>query len=192
VIFETPVPPPPPPRALGAQLSTFARVWRNQREQVLYLRTVVNAARAETEIRELARDIVFRQAGLAARQPLAHAIALARWVQTNITYVNELPEVFQTPLATLDTRYGDCDDQAVLLASLLESIGIPAYLVSIGWGAPPAPELEHIYVVADVAGPGETYLVPLDSTLRTDIRQRQRDPLAEVQARGYVPRVFMA
>lgn len=183
---------PPPERAPGAQLASFTRVWPDQRAQVLYLRTVVNAARTEPEIRELARDIVFRQAGLPERQPFAHALALARWVQVNITYVNELPEVFQTPLATLDTRYGDCDDQAVLLASLLESVGIPAYLVSIGWGAPPAPELEHIYVVADVAGPGQMDLVPLDTTFRTSVRKRQRDPLAEVQARGQTARVFVA
>jgi transglutaminase-like putative cysteine protease len=180
---------PPPARP---QLASFARVWTDQRAQVLYLRQQVNAGRAEPEIRELARDIVFRQAGLAERQPFAHALALARWVQTNITYVNELPEVFQTPLATLDTRYGDCDDQAVLLASLLESVGIPAFLFSIGWSEPPAPELEHIYVVADVGGPGQMDLVPLDTTLRTDIRQRQRDPMAEVQARGQQVRLFVA
>lgn len=180
------------PPSASPQLTTYARVWPDQRAQVLYLRTVVDQARAETEIRELARDIVFRQSNLPERAPFAHALALARWVQTHITYVNELPEVFQTPLATLDTRYGDCDDQAVLLASLLESIGIPAYLFSVGWDAPPAPELQHIYVVADVGPPGGLDLVALDTTLRTDVRKYQRDPLAELRARGHEPRLCVA
>lgn len=181
-----------PATALASNLSTYARLWPNQRAQCIYLRSVVNSARAEPEIRERARDIIFRLNGLPAREPYLHAVALARWVQQNITYVQELPEVFQTPLATLDTGYGDCDDMAVLLASLLESVGIPAYLFSIGINPPPAPELEHIYVVADVGGPNELALVPLDPTLRTNVKEQQRDPLAEVRARGIEPRLFVA
>ena len=70
---------------------------------------------------------------------------------------------------TLATRYGDCKDQAVLLVSLLNSVGIEAYPVLIGmepgdrldWFAPPSPiSFDHaIVAVPDEAG-GWRFLDP--------------------------------
>ena len=40
-------------------------------------------------------------------------------------------ETLQTPLVTMEIKQGDCDDQSVLLASLLESIGHPTRFVAI-------------------------------------------------------------
>lgn len=163
-------------------------VWPNQEAQILYLRKIVNLARAQPEIRRLARDIVFRQYGCAPNDPVTHALALARWVQLNIRYVQEIPEVLQTPAVTLAERYGDCDDQATLLAAFLEAVGIPSYLFAIGGWAPPD-RYSHIYTVAELA-PG--VLLPLDTTLSTDVSKQQRDPLAEMRARYGDVDVFVA
>ena len=51
---------------------------------------------------------------------------LIDWIMANITYVN-----FETPLypyETLEDLQGDCDDQAILLISMLRSLGIPSLL----------------------------------------------------------------
>ena len=50
------------------------------------------------------------------------AQALLKWVQHNIYYVNEPSERLQDPIYTLKVGYGDCDDMAILLATLYESI----------------------------------------------------------------------
>ena len=59
--------------------------------------------------------------------------ALHGYVQRNVQYVRDIRgvETIATPLVTIQTSQGDCDDQAVLLASLLESIGHPTRFVAI-------------------------------------------------------------
>lgn len=58
---------------------------------------------------------------------------LQNYVRNSIQYVKDIKgvETIQTPDYTLNIRAGDCDDQAVLLASLLESIGHPTRFVAI-------------------------------------------------------------
>ena len=55
------------------------------------------------------------------------------YVQKHIQYVRDVRgvETLQTPIVTIQIRQGDCDDQAVLLAALLESIGHPTRFVAI-------------------------------------------------------------
>ncbi|MDP6458773.1 MAG: transglutaminase-like domain-containing protein [Candidatus Bathyarchaeota archaeon] len=48
------------------------------------------------------------------------------WVITRITYRNF--EVPRYPDETLESLQGDCDDQAILMISILRSLGIPAFL----------------------------------------------------------------
>ena len=59
--------------------------------------------------------------------------ALHRYVQKRIQYVRDIRgvETIATPLVTIQTGQGDCDDQAVLLAALLESIGHRTRFVAI-------------------------------------------------------------
>ena len=54
-------------------------------------------------------------------------------MQDNVQYVRDVRgvETLATPIKTLETMQGDCDDQAVLLASLLESIGHPTRFVAM-------------------------------------------------------------
>ena len=51
---------------------------------------------------------------------------LVEWINENISYENyERP---QYPIETYSKLEGDCDDQAILLISMLRSLGVPAYL----------------------------------------------------------------
>ena len=56
---------------------------------------------------------------------LEEIVAVWDWVRTEVRYTFDPRgiERFQTADRTLDTRHGDCDDQATLVASLLASIG---------------------------------------------------------------------
>jgi transglutaminase-like putative cysteine protease len=53
-------------------------------------------------------------------------------------------------MMTLEGCIGDCDDQTVLLASLLESVGYPTRFVIEGYTTPG--EFEHVYMQALVFG----------------------------------------
>jgi transglutaminase-like putative cysteine protease len=70
---------------------------------------------------------------------------LQHWVQTNIAYVHDpvTVELVQTPQYTLQQKAGDCDDQSVLLASMLDATGHPARFIAVGLAGQP---LSHVMV----------------------------------------------
>jgi transglutaminase-like putative cysteine protease len=57
---------------------------------------------------------------------LGKVTRLVEWFSANVDYVNHEIPLF--PNQTLAQRQGDCDDQSILLISMLRSLGIPAYL----------------------------------------------------------------
>jgi len=77
---------------------------------------------------------------------------LCEWVRDNINYVCDPygSEYIQIPDETLTNMGGDCDDQAVLLASLLMNVGFRCALVFCEC---------HVYVA--------TYLPKAPDTVRT-------------------------
>lgn len=82
-------------------------------------------------VRELALKIV---RNVPQKQWALEARELLRWVQDNIRYAKDVRgvETLQSPPQTLRIGQGDCDDQSIMLASLLESIGHPTQFVAIG------------------------------------------------------------
>ena len=74
-----------------------------------------------TEIATLAKNITAGQTTV-----LGKLVALVTWFHANINYAtHELPFY---PNQTLTTKQGDCDDQSILLVSMLRSLGVPSYL----------------------------------------------------------------
>ncbi|RZB29446.1 MAG: hypothetical protein AEth_01174 [Candidatus Argoarchaeum ethanivorans] len=68
----------------------------------------------------------------------AIAEAIYAWVRDNIAYVNDpAGEYFQPPVRTMEVGAGDCDDQSILLAAMLGSIGFEPILVILP---------EHVYI----------------------------------------------
>ncbi len=190
----------------GAPVVMRRAQFATQADQVAFLRQLVGAYRSVHTITALARDIVFRQYHCRPKAKLSHAVSIARWVQQNITYVNEGEETFQTPLATLRFGYGDCDCISVLIASLCESIGIPCQLVAVAWADPLplfgrrsvgawlkvfGPEtFRHIFACALVGAGGKTRRVPLDATLDQPV-ERLTNPVLLAAARGVRPRTLV-
>lgn len=103
--------------------------------------------------------------------------ALHAYVRDSIRYQLDPVDVelLQTPDKTIERGAGDCDDQAILLAALLESLGIPSRFVAIGF----APGVfEHVYTEAKI-GSG---WIPLETTERVEAGWNPADNAA-VQAR---------
>jgi tetratricopeptide (TPR) repeat protein/transglutaminase-like putative cysteine protease len=97
-------------------------------------------------------------AKVAAPQPtsLAKARALTYWVRQNIRYLSRGPEGMgytpHPPAQVLGNRFGDCKDQAQLLAVMLREIGLPVWLVTLG-------TLDDGQVVAEVPSPWGTHAI---------------------------------
>jgi hypothetical protein len=82
----------------------------------------------ETETFRWCKDMVTLAKDLtnSDKEVLEKVTKILGWILENITYGNF--EVPQYPDETLDKRRGDCDDQSILLISMLRSLGIPAHL----------------------------------------------------------------
>lgn len=162
--------------------------FESQAAQVWWLRQMVRVYRTNQLIREKAVDIVFNWAKCPAKSKLCQAVAIGRWVQTHVRYVNEPVETFQSPIRTLTWRAGDCDDHAGLVCTLLESIAIASQLCALWW----RDQYRHIYPRALVGqGKGKPpRILHLDTTLKTDVRQLA-NPIAISIKRGDHPRVLV-
>ncbi len=80
---------------------------------------------------------------------------IQKWVVRNIRYLgddinNYTMEYWQFPFETLADRTGDCEDGALLIASLAINAGVPSFRVRVVAGmvqpAPTAPQGGHGYV----------------------------------------------
>ncbi|MCX6654858.1 MAG: transglutaminase domain-containing protein [Candidatus Bathyarchaeota archaeon] len=74
-----------------------------------------------TEIAKIAKDITHKETTV-----LGKLTRLVKWFRANVTYLSH--EIPLYPDKTLTQRQGDCDDQSILLISMLRSLDIPAYL----------------------------------------------------------------
>ena len=94
---------------------------------------------------------------------VCHAKALFFFVRDNIRYISDPPgEYVETPLETLSSGGADCDGTAVLLANLLEAVGIHTRFVFIP---------DHVYIEAKLPEALSKYRgpdnwVPLDATCK--------------------------
>ena len=91
---------------------------------------------------------------------LAQVQRVRDYVRGNISYVKDINgvETIHTPEMTIRNRAGDCDDQAVLVASMLESIGHPTRFVAIK--LTPFGQYQHVYTETRV---GNKWL-PVETT----------------------------
>ena len=106
------------------------------------MRQAALQAHTTMEVRSLAESIVENVAPKNYRGELE---AIQDWVKTNIRYTRDpmYAEALKTPHALLESRQGDCDDQATLVAALALSIGFKPRFVAIGtnfYGA-----FDHVY-----------------------------------------------
>jgi hypothetical protein len=134
----------PTPR-LSGQIVALADGMRGIEQTLGTMRQLVNQCRTNLDIRQTATATIFLTP---EKNQYAEAQALFELVRDGIRYTRDIHgvETISTPMMTLAGRIGDCDDQVVLLASLLESVGYPTRFVVSGYNAPG--QLEHVYLQA--------------------------------------------
>lgn len=73
--------------------------------------------------------------------------AIFDWVKSNVRYTHDPHklELFQKPTRAIELKLGDCDDQAIVIGSMIQSIGYPLRLRIIGVSSK---QPEHIYCMA--------------------------------------------
>lgn len=159
----------------------------SQPEHVVYMRRLIDAYRRSNVVRQLAARIIFDWAGLPAKARRDHALAIGRWVQQHVRYMNEGMETFQTPIRTLRNGFGDCDDHTILICALLEATGIPSKVCAMSWGG----AFRHVFPAAILVNQGARTLeaLPLDSTL--DYPAGTADPLKISKRKGRKVRVLL-
>ena len=114
------------------------RVWRvrswqkwNEEQRVAFMRAFAVEKASDPAI-AVAATRILRAAGIKARDHEGQWRALLRWTQTRIMYVNERDERLASPQFTLAHRMGDCDDMAILLFALGDSLRLPVRFVISG------------------------------------------------------------
>jgi transglutaminase-like putative cysteine protease len=125
----------PRPVQLDAPRTYHLAAWgrMSDAQRVAWLRSVAVQRGRDPRIRELVFNLL---RGVRERDYRAQAATLLRAVQPGgalgIEYRNEPGETLQDPLYTLRVRGGDCDDSALLLATLYEAIRLPWRFVLSG------------------------------------------------------------
>ena len=93
-------------------------------QRLATLRNIVMQYGRDPRIAMLAVKIL-KEKKVKPREYVKQAKVLLAWVQDNIYYVNEPFERLQSPLFTLKSGIGDCDDLTILLCSFFECIRLP-------------------------------------------------------------------
>ena len=91
-------------------------------ETLVWMQRLALMDQDNPQIRDLAEKIV---SGVLQRDYASEYAAVLNWVRMNVRYVRDPVTIEQvkTPKATMETRAGDCDDMAVLIASLVGHLG---------------------------------------------------------------------
>ena len=87
--------------------------------------------RENWQVRRLAERIV---SDIPQKDYLSELRAIHAFVRDNIRYTHDIRDVetLAPPELTIQRGVGDCDDKALLVAALLESIGHPTRFVAVG------------------------------------------------------------
>jgi hypothetical protein len=136
-------------------------------DKMKQLRRMVDEGANDPRVCELAAAIC---APCAARDSYAEAAAILSWVQSNVKYMDEDPEIFRSANYTATHGYGDCDDGVILAGALCKSIGIGTVVTVLSkraglftW------EPFHVYLCAALPKRNPTELVPMETTMKVPL-----------------------
>lgn len=125
---------------------------RNYREQCTLLWSIVKKYTGNPELINLA-SLIIKDKDVPENDSVALIKAIQEYVQKTIKFFREYPERWQSPLRTLEWKIGDCDDQAILLASVLRSFRIPVRFKFVRFLDPKERKRKsHVYTQVKVNG----------------------------------------
>lgn len=130
------------------------RAWVGFSKASALIQSMIVEGSHSSAVLDLAADLARDSAPMGK---VSQAQAIWQWVTSNIYYLEDpfSDDHFQTPAVTLKRGAGDCDDQAILLGSLLRSIGIEVRLVFVFDAPPTGSPTEfpaHVYIEGNVQG----------------------------------------
>lgn len=113
------------------------------------MRAMVSRYKVDPSIRHAAVNVVYLTP---EKDEYAEVQAIFEFVRDHVRYLKDVNgvETLATPDKTLQMLIGDCDDQTVLLASMLESVGYPTRFIVAGYSD--TESLEHVYMQVLVRG----------------------------------------
>lgn len=127
-------------------------------QTIAQMRSLVDAALRDSSIIRLATDIV---RNVQAFDDPAEAQAIYQWVLQNIRFTKDPvgKEKLYPPAELLQIRAGDCDDIAMIMATLLMAVGYPARFITVAANPTDPRQFSHVYTEAEVAG----QWIPMDA-----------------------------
>ncbi len=154
------------------------------RQTCALIRKLINQAKGDPVIRQLARTITEGQIGQTEQSQ-----AIVHWFMGNIRYrpddgmswteqglqqinIHDCPnsfkqcegvEMLHSARQILSQRYGDCDDFCIFLGALHEIVGISTKLVVVALDRNDPTQFSHVYLIANLDG---TW-VPVDAVNKT-------------------------
>jgi transglutaminase-like putative cysteine protease len=130
---------------LHGQIVQLSNGMAGVKQTLAAMRHLVEQGKKDLNIRQSATQIVFLTP---EKNQFAEAEAIFNFVRDSIRYVRDINgvETLQSPVITLQTQMGDCDDQTTLLASMLEAVGYATRFVVAGYIEPN--HYEHVYMQA--------------------------------------------
>lgn len=135
-------------------------------QTIAKIRELVAKGKRSIDINRLAISIVWSTPNFSEADK---ALAIYQWVQRNTRFIPMVvnAQTLRTAQEILRVRAGDCANlNAILLPSLLETIGIPCRLVTIAGDPADKHEFTHVYceayvdgnwIALDVARPGAQF-----------------------------------
>ncbi len=107
--------------------------------------------------------------------------AVFHTIKDNIEFRGEYGETLQSPEATINLGAGDCDDQATLAATMLQSLGYETRFKTIATHDSPQ-DLSHVYV--EVKDKQSGAWMPLDPTVAESYPGWEPDGIARSETYG--------
>lgn len=127
--------------------------WHGTLRTVREMEKLVDEGKKDPTVQFTARQIARK---FHSKDYVGQANGLHEFVRDYIHYVRDPidVELIHAPLFTLKARAGDCDDQAILLRALAESIGFNSRFKTIKADKKFPNEYSHIYSEIEVPGKG--------------------------------------
>jgi hypothetical protein len=158
-----------PPKVINQEIGNSEQ---GNLDTVQIMQQSARRASIDPRVRQLALRII-QNANIKSHNFIDEAVALATFVQQNVRYVRDPTGVEQLhdPVYLIEqlskgSAQGDCDDQSLLLASLLLTIGAQPYFAIVRYNGTTG-SYNHIYtVVYDKNWMGKKMRVPLDTIIK--------------------------
>jgi hypothetical protein len=138
----------------------LARGARGNYKTVDYMKTIARKVNGHPEVRQLAENIL-NYYSTPDMYYFDEALAIGEYVQKFVRYVRDPQgiEMLTDPVTMIDKlkrneAFGDCDDMALLIATLLLSIGHQPYFAIVKYNKNNK-SYQHIYVVVYTKNYGE-------------------------------------